>query len=119
MKKIDMEVKITTSPDFDKSYKHLKKRYRSLPSDLKDIYFELKKNPDLGKDLGKGVHKIRVAIKSKGKGKRGGARVISHNTIIAKISTQRVLLLTMYDKKDKDNITDKEIILLLKKNEII
>ena len=79
MKKIDMEVKITTSPDFDKSYKHLKKRYRSLPSDLKDIYFELKKNPDLGKDLGKGVHKIRVAIKSKGKGKRGGARVISHN----------------------------------------
>lgn len=80
---------------------------------------ELLKNPNIGDDLGKGVHKIRVAIKSKGKGKRGGARIISHNTIIAKISTHRVLLLTMYDKNEKDNITEKEIISLLKKNGII
>ena len=114
-----MKIEIIPSPDFKKAYKRLKKRYRSIKSNLDIFEKELLQNPNIGDDLGKGVHKIRVAIKTKGKGKSGGARVISHNTIIAKVSTHRVLLLTMYDKKDKDNITDKEIISLLKKNGII
>ena len=38
---------------------------------------ELKQNPQAGIDLGGGLRKIRMKINSKGKGKSGGARVIS------------------------------------------
>lgn len=49
--------------------------------------------------------KIRLAIGSKGKGKPGGARVITHLEVIDKI----VYLITIYDKSEQSNITDKEI----------
>ena len=114
-----MRIEIELSSDFEKDYKRLKKRYRSLTSDLDLLKSDLTENPDMGKDLGKGVHKIRLFIKSKGKGKRGGARVITHNTILAKIVARKIVLLKMYDKSEKDNITDKEIITLLEKNGII
>ena len=115
-----MRIEIELSSDFEKDYKRLKKRYKSLTSDLDFLKSDLTENPNMGKDLGKGVHKIRLTIKSKGKGKRGGARVITHNTtILTKIITRKIILLKMYDKNEKDNITEKEIITLLKKNEII
>ena len=41
----------------------------------------------MGKDLGNGVRKIRMAVKSKGKGKSGGMRVITFNVIIAPCMT--------------------------------
>ncbi|HEY4786467.1 MAG TPA: hypothetical protein VIH57_10480 [Bacteroidales bacterium] len=47
---------------------------------------------------------------SKGKGKSGGARVISH--LVFKDGT--VYLLTIYDKSDIENLTDKEILELIK-----
>ncbi len=76
-------------------------------------------NPNLGKDLGGGVHKIRLAIKSKDRGKSGGARVITHQNVIVEVSGHIITLLTMYDKSEKDNIADKEIVALLKKNGLI
>lgn len=45
-----------------------------------------------------------MAIRSKGKGKSGGARVITYVRVIKKV----VVLLTMYDKSDKENITEGE-----------
>ncbi|MGE3654012.1 MAG: hypothetical protein AB7G22_07825 [Flavobacteriales bacterium] len=47
---------------------------------------------------------------SKGKGKSGGARLIT-NFII---SHDTVYLLTIFDKSDKDSLTDKELKELLK-----
>ena len=41
------------------------------------------KNPTQGTDLGGGVYKVRMAIAAKGKGKSGGARVI---TVLVAIS---------------------------------
>jgi hypothetical protein len=46
---------------------------------------------------------IRLAIKSKGKGKSGGARVITY--FITK--DKEVYLLTIYDKAEFDTIDDK------------
>jgi len=46
-----------------------------------------------------------LAIASKGKGKSGGARVITY--IFVEVS--KVFLLTIYDKSEKENITDKEL----------
>ncbi|HET6400693.1 MAG TPA: type II toxin-antitoxin system RelE/ParE family toxin [Candidatus Kapabacteria bacterium] len=57
--------------------------------------------PDTGRSLGGGIFKIRLAIKSKGKGKSGGARVIT-----AYFSKETVLyLLTIYDKSDQESIS--------------
>ena len=39
----------------------------------------LEQDPFQGTSLGKGVRKVRMAIASKGKGKSGGARVITLN----------------------------------------
>ena len=55
-------------------------------------------------------YKIRLAIASKQKGKSGGARVIT-NFVIADAT---VYLLSIYDKSEKENLTDKELDELLK-----
>ncbi len=57
----------------------------------------------------KTVIKIRISIASKGKGKSGGARIIT-NFII---SEQTVYLLSIYDKSEKENLTDNELAALL------
>ena len=62
-------------------------------------------DPEQGKYLGRNCYKIRLSITSKGKGKRGGARVIT-NIVVSGIT---VYLLTIYDKADKENLTDIEL----------
>jgi len=64
----------------------------------------------MGTPLGNNTYKIRIAIASKGKGKSGGARIISFFQIIE----QTVYLVSIYSKDDMDNINDKEIQRLLK-----
>ncbi len=59
--------------------------------------------------MGRNYYKIRFAISSKGKGKSGGARIITHVVV----SDLDVYLLNIYDKSDKETLTDKEIQQLL------
>jgi len=66
---------------------------------------ELEKNPEKGIPLGNNIYKIRLAIASKGKGKSGGARVITY----LKTEQGNIYLLSIYDKGRKDTISDKEI----------
>ena len=101
-------VVISYTQEFRKQAKRLAKKYRSLADDLEAFVNELSQNPNMGKDLGNGVRKIRMAVKSKGKGKSGGMRVITFNVII-----DRTTLLSMYDKSEKESISDKEIKMLL------
>lgn len=56
-----------------------------------------------------------MAIQSKGKGKSGGARVITY-TIITKIEETEINLLYIYDKSERDSISATEIKELLKQN---
>ena len=69
----------------------------------------LETEPVQGAALANNCYKIRVAIKSKGKGKSGGTRVIAH----VQITGNNVFLLTIYDKSEQEDITDKEIKYLL------
>ena len=80
-----------------------------FPEDLKALVSEISANPLAGVDLGGGVRKIRMAIKSKGKGKSGGARVITFNYVIAD-DNRDITLMTVYDKSERETISDKEII---------
>ena len=61
--------------------------------------------PEAGTPLGNNTYKIRLAIKSKGKGKSGGARVITYVVT----EDNEVYLLTIYDKSEFDNVDDKTI----------
>lgn len=76
---------------------------------------ELEANPNLGTDLGGGLRKIRMAIASKGRGKSGGARVITFSVIISVEETE-VNLLTIYDKSERESVSRAEIEHLLEKN---
>lgn len=94
--------------EFERQAKRLAKRYRSLPDDLEDLQQELLKNPEIGDNLGGGMHKIRLGVKSKGGGKRGGLRVITLNVVIETTDTC-VNLLTIYDKKEIQNVSEQYI----------
>lgn len=74
---------------------------------------ELTENPRLGKSLGCNLYKIRLGVKSKGKGKRGGVRVISHleTEIVEMVEVEGndmiVTLISIYDKSETASITTK------------
>ena len=95
-------------PEFLKQAKHLTRKYASFPEDLKTCIQEITDNPLAGADLGGGVRKVRMAIKSKGKGKSGGARVITFNYALDE-GGRDVTLMTVYDKSERSTISDQEI----------
>ena len=101
-----MEVKISYHPQFAKDVKRLAKKDKSLVSDLKSVLSEIQNDPDLGVDLGHGVRKVRLSISSKGKGKRGGARILSYKRIVVNDNYIKIVLLTMYDKNEIENVSD-------------
>lgn len=108
-----MKVIINVSHRFIKDVKRLCKRYPSFRNDIVKVQEALKENPSLGIDLGNGFRKIRMAITSKGKGKSGGGRVITF--FVRQVEeTVHVLLTTVYDKADCENITIKELVEIIK-----
>jgi mRNA-degrading endonuclease RelE of RelBE toxin-antitoxin system len=106
-----MSYKVITIPVFERQVKRLVKKYPSLKSELLQLIQLLKEIPqEQGTSLGNSCYKIRIAIASKGKGKSGGARVITH----LQISESIVFLLSIYDKSEQADITDGELNELLK-----
>jgi mRNA-degrading endonuclease RelE of RelBE toxin-antitoxin system len=100
-----MNYNIIATKTFEKELKALCKKYPSLTNDLGALKQTLLESPTTGIHLGNDVYKIRLAIKSKGKGKSGGARVITHVQILNNI----IYLVSIYDKSEKENISDDEI----------
>ena len=58
-----------------------------------------------------------MAISSKGKGKSGGARVITLTVLISETDTN-IVLLTIYDKSECENLADKELADIVKKSSL-
>lgn len=110
-----MEYRIKTAHSFEKALKRLGKRYVSIVNDYAALLTKLHANPQLGTDLGGGLRKIRMRIASKGKGKSGGARVITFTVIVAVDETE-VNLLYIYDKAERSTVTAVELDELLLKN---
>ena len=82
------------------------RRYPSFEDDYNTFLDELEKNPFSGVSLGKNTFKNRMAIASKGKGKSGGARVITYNLQQQSEDEVIITLMTIYDKSDISNISD-------------
>ena len=96
-------ITISVSDDFAKEAKRLAKKYPSFKQDYKDFLDSIKENPLQGDEITKNIRKIRMAIKAKGKGKSGGARVITFN-VLANIENGQVVFLLLYDKEDASTV---------------
>ena len=105
-----MSYKVKTIPVFERQAKRLIKKYHSLQKELLALVQELKKDPEQGTSLGNNCYKIRLSISSKGKGKSGGARIIANIAV----EDETVYLLTIYDKSEQSDISNKELQELLK-----
>ena len=88
------------TPEFEKALKRLSKKYPSLKTDYLIFLKELEQNPTMGDEIFPNCRKARIAIKSKGKGKSGGVRIIFYFEILR----DRVILLFVYDKSEMENI---------------
>jgi len=111
-----MKIKVLTSKNFRNKAKRLLKKYNSLKSELQDLEKQLFENPELGISLGNDCFKIKLAVKSKGKGKSGGVRIITNVVIRVKqpLENLKIIgLVTIFDKSEYDNITDDELIQLI------
>lgn len=101
-----MNYKFEFIPEFKKDLKALSKKYKSLKKDIEKLKEEIIENPNLGVNLGGGLRKIRINITSKNQGKRGGARIITHE-LVMKIEEEEemsVLFISLYDKSEYDNV---------------
>jgi mRNA-degrading endonuclease RelE of RelBE toxin-antitoxin system len=106
-----MNYSVYPTPDFKKFFKKLSRKYPSLKADMQDLILVLKEKPDSGIHLGQGIHKLRMAITSKRKGKSGGARVITYMIT----EDKEVYLVFIYDKSQLENISKEQIIEMIKK----
>jgi len=105
-----MSYEVIPTEKFLRLAKRLQKKYPSLRNDLRNLGQLLSANPLKGIPLGQNLYKIRLAIASKGKGKSGGARIITY--VISE--NQEIFLIHIFDKSELDNITPSEIIGLMK-----
>jgi mRNA-degrading endonuclease RelE of RelBE toxin-antitoxin system len=100
-----MSFNIYAADFFEKELKRLAKKYPSLKNDFKILVDSLKDEPIQGQPLGRDCYKIRMAISSKRRGKSGGSRVIT----CVKVVSESVFLLSIYDKSQKESLSDKEL----------
>lgn len=108
-----MDYNIVPTKRFEKDIKQYAKRFKSVADDVDEIVKELEKGNLLGdvipnlemKDNDNNVVKVRIANSDTHAGKSNGYRLIYY----AEKSDGTIYLLTMYYKKDKDNISNKEI----------
>ena len=100
-----MKYNVLTIPPFDRQLKRLTRKFPSLKAEYADLIKELEDNPEKGTPMGSSCFKIRLAIASKGRGKSGGARVITHFYV----ENETVFLIAIYDKNEQADISDKEL----------
>ena len=112
-----MNVEIVVSENFRKEAKKYLKKFRSLKDELADFEKSLQNDPKQGTKLTEVTYKVRLASKSKGKGKSGGFRII---TYLLEIITDEngevqiiVTLLSIYDKSETATLSESDISALI------
>jgi mRNA-degrading endonuclease RelE of RelBE toxin-antitoxin system len=97
-----MNSRIVASEEFMRRARKLAKKHKSLSKDLVGLNELLLREPRHGTLIQPDVYKVRLAIKSKGKGKSGGAKVITYVETEVKqtVGLTSVHLLTIYDKSE-------------------
>ncbi len=107
-----MANKVFYTSIFEKYYKKYSKKYRTLNEEILVLEQQLIEQPTLGTELGGGLYKIRLASKSKNKGKSGGFRVITY--LVTEEKDEIIInLLIIYDKSDISNIPKQTLLAIL------
>jgi len=109
-----MSYNIIPTLRFEKELKRLAKKFSSLKNEFAKLIADIAVAPETGTFIGNNCYKIRLAIGSKGKGKSGGARVITY----LYIETETVYLLTIYDKGEKADLKPNELKEIIKSLEL-
>lgn len=111
-----MNCRIIAIDNFKRDAKKLLKKHLSLKNELAQLQEQLLANPRLGTLILENTYKIRLAVKSKGKGKSGGMRVITYvvevEILVEENITEQavtVFLVSIYDKSEMENIGDKDL----------
>jgi len=100
-------VQVLVAKEFQSQIRELIKRYRQIRSDVQGLIEQLKAGEFPGDQIsgtGYTVFKVRVRNSDIRKGKSGGYRVIYQS-----LSPESVLLLFIYAKSDRANVTAEEI----------
>jgi mRNA-degrading endonuclease RelE of RelBE toxin-antitoxin system len=105
-----MAIEVKYTPDFERQLKRLASKYALIYRDLDSLIDELETTPQTGKPLGKNLYKIRMALSGKGKGKSGGARIITY----VLLQNDAVYLAAIYDKSEQSTIDTDRLLKVLK-----
>lgn len=100
-----MSYKVETITNFEREARRLAKKYKFLKLELGQLIDDLAENPFRGIAMQHGFYKIRLGIRSKGKGKRGGARVVTCVRVVDEI----VYLVSIYDKSEQTDVSDETL----------
>lgn len=106
-------VEIKYLQEFARQAKALRRKYKSFEVDYNNFLDSIERNPFQGTSLGAGVYKVRMQITSKRKGKSGGARVLTW-VVTEQDDDIIVTLLTIFDKSEFPNVSDRYIKSLVK-----
>jgi mRNA-degrading endonuclease RelE of RelBE toxin-antitoxin system len=110
-----MKIVIKVTKSFERQAKPLLKKYPSLQDELLLLQDKLNENPKYGISIGHNIYKIRLSVKSKGKGKSAGLRVISFldSNIVGYFSygekSTILYLIAIYDKSETGSISNKSL----------
>ena len=107
-----MKLKLILSPEFLRAVKKLYKKYKHISKDLKILENELLKNPKAGIELGNNCFKLRLPNSSIPTGKSGGFRVVYYYWV----RNSKIYLLYIYSKTELEDVNDKKLVEILKKN---
>ncbi|AUC60134.1 toxin-antitoxin system Slr0664 family toxin component [Cyanobacterium sp. HL-69] len=111
-RKITVEATLT----FKRNLRNLKKKYGSIAQDIKPIIEQLETGELLGDRItgvNHPVFKVRVKNSDIQKGKSGGYRLIYYVKI-----EDAVILLTVYTKSEQANISNEQIINIIKNYQV-
>mgnify|MGYP003502631036 FL=1 len=111
-----LPIKINKSSEFKKNLKKLEKKYRSIEEDLEPLIQQLESGETPGARISGNkypVYKARVKNSDNKKGQSSGYRVIYYT-----ITTDAILLTTIYSKSERGNISNREIEDLIEQEEI-
>jgi mRNA-degrading endonuclease RelE of RelBE toxin-antitoxin system len=104
---ISPPVQVTFTDRFENDIRRLGKRYRRIRLDIQPLIEQLESGELLGDQMSGmdyAVFKVRVRNSSTQKGKSGGYRVIYYLK-----TRDQILLVTIYAKSDKADITATEV----------
>jgi len=107
-----MNYNLVVLATFSSKLKKLAKKYKQIKIDMKELQEELQLNPKAGIALQHSCYKIRIANSSTPTGKSGGFRVVYYFVD----NNNKIFLMTIYSKTQKDNLSENELLELLKIN---